>query len=408
MNVRQLSGFIGTFALASAATFAITAAEYGDTSHPTRTTLVILVLIALHSLRYLRIWLSREIFLYLGFLAYSLLSLSWVNDFNAGVVTVPALINFSLVLILFSSLAACHDFGALISGMFVGSLAAVAFYSLTTGYPLIYPEDFSYNTIAGMYLSGFFITLMFGAHFRWRTLTLAVAFILLALIATTTSIKTNLGAILGIVGAGLLYFKLSVRSIIRSGIVIVLLAVGVFYVVASNQALTERAQNGFDRVSTGLAVLTNRESDSNGIGLETRQGWKNEGLKGWGTNPVFGYGMEAFRADFGITSHSTPIDLLYNAGLIGCGLFYCLLASIAWRLYSARSPVGRPLRARIAALLITYSFISLSGIMYYSPLLAIYLGVSSGILAHLERQAAARSRPPVLAAAFAEPAVLRG
>jgi O-antigen ligase len=265
---------------------------------------------------------------------------------------------------------------------------------LTSGYPLTYPVDFSYNTIASMYISGLFITLVFGAYIRSTVLPLAVGAVLLLLIAATTSIKSNLGIALGIMGASVLYFKLSARDLIKSLIVLAVLGTAIGYAVSSNPALTEKVQNGFARVSTGLLVLTNREGDSGGIGLGTRQGWQREGLKGWAANPVFGNGVEGFRADFGITSHSTPIDLLYNTGLIGLGLFYAMLASIAWRLATARNPPRRGLRARIAMFLITYTFISLSGIIYYDQFLYIFIALSSGLLMRLQLPATGIESPP--------------
>lgn len=95
--------------------------------------------------------------------------------------------------------------------------------------------------------------------------------------------------------------------------------------------------------------------------------------------------MEAFRADFSTTSHSTPIDLLYNYGLIGFGLFYGMFASIAWRLLKARNVQFRGVRARIAACLIAYVFISLSGTIYYEPFVAMFIATSSAVLMRLER-----------------------
>ena len=389
MRPNLAAGLFGTFCLAAASTFAVLVTRYEDASHPTRIIAVLLVLIAIHSMRHLRLWLSREVLLNLAFLSYSLLTLLWTENFKAAVETLPAFITFSLVLILFSSLAAFHDSRALLCGVFAGFLAAAGLYSLTSGFPLTYPEDFSYNTIAGMYLFGIFITLACGAYFRKTILPIGLAVVLLALLAATTSIKTNLGVSLGIVGSSILYFKFSLNHFLRNTFVVAAIGSAVVYGVMSNQVLTDRVQGGFDRISTGVAVLTNREGDSGGIGLGVREQWKNEGLKGWADNPVFGYGIEGFRSDFGITSHSTPVDLLYNSGLIGCTLFYGILASIAWRLLTARDTGQRNLRARMAIFVIAYSFMSLSGNIYYESLLAIFVGVSSGIMLRLEQTAAA-------------------
>jgi O-antigen ligase len=393
MTVNRLFGLLASFLLAAAATFAVTANVYWDTNHPGRIVMALLVCILIHGLRYFRLWLSREIFLSLAFLGYSLLSLTWTADMHTATPTLPSLFTFTLVLILFSALVAYHDLKAILAGMLAGSLAAAVLYTMISGYPFSYPEDFSYNTIAGLYLSGLAITLLFGAYAGLRVLPVALGTVLLTLIATTTSIKTNLGVAIGFIGAGVLYFNLTIKQAIRDVVVLAIFAGCVAYGVSSNQALIDRVQSGYARVSTGVAVLTNRESDAGNIGLETREGWKSAGLKGWYTNPVFGYGVEAFRADFGITSHSTPIDLLYNSGLIGCSLFYSLSASIAWRLLKARNPNRRGLRGRIAMFVIAYGFISLSGLQYYDTFLAIFLSLGSGLLVRTERSAAPESPP---------------
>jgi O-antigen ligase len=384
MRINRLFRLLLSFALASGTTLAIVVNAYGDASHPTRITQVLLGVLVVHAFTSNRFWFSREVLLGIAFLGYSLLSLAWTDYLRIAFVTLPAMLNSLLVLIIFAALAAYHDIRALLAGMFVGFMAGACLYTLTSGFPFTYPEDFSYNTIASMYLFGLFITLVFGAFIRSTVLPVAVGVVLLALIAATTSIKSNLGIALGMIGAGILYFRLSMRGLVKGAIVVAIFGAAIAYGIYRNPALTERVQSGFSRVSTGLAVLTNRESDTGGIGLQTRQGWQREGVRGWLATPVFGHGVEGFRADFGITSHSTPIDLLYNAGLIGFGLFYAMLGSIAWRLLQARDRRRRSLRARIAVFLITYSFISLSGIIYYDQFLPIYLAVSAGLLVRLE------------------------
>jgi hypothetical protein len=378
-------GLAGTFVLAAVATFTVTANVYGDLSHPTLLTAELLSLLALHALRYLHLWISREMLLYVGFVGYSLLSLAWTDDVRTAVITLPALINFALMLLLFSALVAYHDLRALLAGMVVGFTAAAVRYTLTSGFPFSYPDDFSYNTIAGMYLFGLFITAVFGAYTHRLVLPLAAGAILMLLIMATTSIKTNLGVALGISAAAVLYFKPTLKGIVRGVVVLVILTVGGAYTISSNPALVERVQNGFGRVSRGVSVLANREADSGSTGLGNRKGWEREGLRGWAATPVFGHGFEGFRADFGTTSHSTPIDLLYNSGIIGFGLFYGMFASIAWRLLRSRNAQFRGVRARIAACLIAYSFMSLSGTLYYDTFVAIFVGVAAGLLMRLER-----------------------
>jgi hypothetical protein len=385
MRMNRVAGLTGTFVLGGVATFVVTVTEYGDMSHPTLLTAALLVLLLLHMVRYLRFWVSREMLLYLGLFAYSLLSIAWTEDMHVAVTTVPSMTNCLLVLILFSSLAAYHEIGALLAGMAVGFGAAAMLYTLTSGFPFSYYEGFSYNTIAGMYLFGLFTISVLGAYWRWTLVPLAAGSVLVALITATTSIKTNLGLALGIGGATLLYFKPTAKNLLRGGLIVAVLAGGAVYAVRTDPGLQEKVQNGFERVSLGVAVLTNREGDSGRTGLGNRRGWQKQGLKGWATNPMFGSGMEAFRADFSTTSHSTPIDLLYNYGLIGFGLFYGMFASIAWRLLTARNAQFRGVRARIAAGFIAYCFISLSGLIYYESFVAIFVAISTGLLTQLER-----------------------
>jgi hypothetical protein len=384
MSLSLLAGRTNTFAVAGIATFAAIANETGDLSHPTILTAELLFLLLLHTVRYLRIWISREMLLYIGLFAYSLLSISWTEDMHVAVGTLPAMTNCFLVLVLFSSLAAYHELGALLAGMTVGCALGVILYTLTSGFPFSYPDDFSYNTIAGMYLMSLLVVTVLGAYRRWTIVPFAAAAVLLPLIAATTSIKTNLGAVLGFGGAMVLYFKPTAKGLIRVVLIIAVLGAGAAYGLRSDPALAERMRTGIERVSLGVEVLTSREGDSGRTGLGNRRGWEKEGLKGWAANPVFGSGMEAFRADFSTTSHSTPIDLLYNYGLIGFGLFYGILASLTWRLLKARNAQFRGVRARITAGLIAYSFISLSGLIYYEPLVAIFIALSTGMLMRLE------------------------
>jgi O-antigen ligase len=376
-----------TFVLAALATYLVISNVYGDLSHPGLMAAELLLLLAAHALGHLRLWVSRELLLNIAFLGYCALSLAWTENTRLALTTVPAIINCALVLILFSALAAYHDLRALLAGMVAGFLAAAAMYTVTSGFPFSYPDDFSYNSIAAMYLSGLFIIALFGAYMRMRVLPLVASAVLLLLIAATTSIKTNLGTALGIVAAGVLYFRRSVKSIVTAMLVVAAIAVGIAYGISSNPALAERLQHGLGRVSLGVAVLTNREADSGTTGLGNRKGWEKGGLRGWAATPVFGNGVEAFRADFGTTSHSTPIDLLYNSGLIGAGLFYGMFVSIVWRLLMARNRERRAVRARIAAALIAYLFISLSGLIYYDEFVSIFVALSSGLLMRTERAA---------------------
>jgi O-antigen ligase len=153
----------------------------------------------------------------------------------------------------------------------------------------------------------------------------------------------------------------------------------VVYFVAGNEGLLERMQAGADRVSTGAQILAAREDTAN-VGLASREYWKNQGLKGWTRNPVLGYGVEAFRADYGVTSHSTPIDLLYNQGIIGLSLFYAMFFSLAWRVWRVRGNAMRGFQVLAIAGLACYLFMSLSETLYYDPFVAAFIAIGVGTL----------------------------
>jgi O-antigen ligase len=231
-----------------------------------------------------------------------------------------------------------------------------------------------------MFLFGLVITLMFGWAMRWRILPLALGLVLMLHIAATTSIKTNLGVVLGAAAACFFYFAHFITLIRRNAVVLAVILGLIVYAMASNEAAIETFQEGFDRVVLGANVLIARDDRTGVTEFGARKSWGESGLSGWAENPLFGHGVEAFRDDFGVTSHSTPIDLLYNAGLIGFVLFYSIFVSIAWRLYEARNKRLGNLRALLLATLVCYAFMTLSGTMHYSSHLAVFIAFSSALL----------------------------
>ncbi len=367
---------------------AVTTNAFLGGSHPLRFSGILIVLILAHLAVRRRIWLSRESILYVIFTFYSVLSLVWAGDVGLGLANMNLTINFVLVFILFSALVNYHSLRAVFTGIFVGFLAGALAYTRITGFPFAYPEDLSYNTIAGMYLFGLFATAVCGWYLRLRVIPVVISLVLVLLIAATTSIKTNLGVMLGAVAPSVMYFKFSLRSFVRS-IIPAAVFIGLFaYGIASSDTLMERFQGGVTRVLVGANLLLSREEDTGSIGLDQRKRWKDEGIQGWLANPIYGEGVEAFRADYGITSHSTPVDLLYNTGLIGFTLFYAMFASIAWRALRKRDPRGRNANGLVLAALTCYSFMSLSGTMYYDVFLAAVFAISAALLCRADVQAA--------------------
>src|SRR5690606_23119399 len=141
---------------------------------------------------------------------------------------------------------------------------------------------------------------------------------------------------IGAMAAAIFYFKQFFVVARRNAASLLIIAAGLAYVVLSNDALMEVLERGIDRVSLGIEVLQARENVPGYSAVGSRTMWLERGIRGWLENPLFGHGVEAFRAQFGITSHSTPTDLLYNSGLIGLVLFYSVFVSLVRRLWLRR------------------------------------------------------------------------
>ena len=153
------------------------------------------------------------------------------------------------------------------------------------------------------------------------------------LVVATTSIKFNLGILGGTIAAGLLYFRHFTTILWRNAVPLAVLVGILGYMVASNEALMATLGRGVDRVMLGVDVLQARENQRGYTAFESRRQWQRAGVEGWRENPLFGHGVEAFRDRYGVTSHSTPVDLLYNLGLIGLALFYAPVLSVGWRVF---------------------------------------------------------------------------
>jgi hypothetical protein len=378
---------VWVFVVSIAVGLAITTNVYLGSTHPLRFSGVLIVLVLMHLAACRRVWISRETILYAIFASYSVLSLFWASDTDLGLANMNLTINFLLTFVLFSSLVYYHSIRVVVTGVLFGFLGGALGYTLVSRFPFSFPEEFSYNAIAGMYLFGLFVTALCGWCLRRPVIATLISLMLLLLIAATTSIKTNLGVILGTIAGGVLYFRFSLVAFVRYSLPVAVFLGLLAYGVSSNGPIMERLEGGLARVSIGTNLLLSREEDVGNIGLDQRKQWKDEGIQGWIANPIYGEGVEAFRADFGITSHSTPVDLLYNTGLIGFSLFYALFVSIAWRVIGKRNGRGRSPRGLVLAALACYAFISLSGTMYYDANLAAVFAMCAALLGRAERQA---------------------
>ena len=341
---------------------------------------ILVLLILVHLM--LRPWLlfTRELALYAAFFLYMLISALWAPAISVGLNTLVPSMDFVLIMILFGSLVAFHDLRSVLTGMLAGFLAGALIYTSAFGFPFVYPPEFSYNSIAVMYLAGLLTTLFYAWHTRTRFVPLIISLVIIILIMATTSIKTNLGIVLGAGAATLMYVKSFLRILWRNIILVGVLTALLVHAVISNGALLERVQDGFDRVSHGVEILNQRRDVAGNTSFNERTAWEKEGIKGWLRSPLFGNGVEAFRTDHGITSHATPVDLLYNFGIIGLALFYSVFWSLSLRLTSVSSRDLGSLPALIFAGIVCFLFITLSGTMEYSMFMAIFISVSGSLL----------------------------
>ncbi len=376
---RKFSHFC-TFLMAAGVGFALTLSAYLEAFRATHVAVVLVVFITLHLLWHLRLAWHREFTLYACFLGYMCITLLWTNDWDLALNTLVPATNFVFVAVFFCSLISFHHVPTVLLGTLFGFAFGAAVYTITQGFPFSYPDQFSYNAIAGMYLFGLFITLMYSCFRRSHILLLGIAVVIMLHIVATTSIKTNLGIALGAVAAAIMYFGHFGRVVRRKALILIAVASMLAFAIASNHDLLDKLSHGASRVSVGVQVLQAREDVNGYSGFGERDYWKRKGLEGWTFNPVFGYGTEAFRHDYGITSHSTPIDLLYNFGLIGVVLFYGVFASLSWRLIQLDGLHVSGQRALMLAGIVCYVFVSLSGTMHYNAFFAAFVGISVGLL----------------------------
>ena len=373
----------GTFVLSAALMLAIvTGTTFVDQLTTSRLLIVLVGQLLLHILICPRLLVNREVVIAFAFFGYLLLSSFWTPDPILGMNTLFPSIDFALIVLLSASLMAFHDPRVVLAGILAGFMTGAAIYTATFSFPFVYPQDFSYNAIASMYLFGAEAALFFGLLVsRYRLLALVLALVCLLHVGATTSIKTNLGVVIGAAAATLLYPRNTGRLLWRS-LPQIVIAVGVTaYVILSNPNILERVTAGLDRIQIGLSVLQTREDVGGYSGFGEREQWMQAGLEGWKHNPLFGNGVEAFRSDNeGWTSHSTPVDLLYNTGLIGTTLFYGLFLSVGLRLFHPRCPSPAGVRALVMACLVAQVFMTLSGTLFYQTFVALLLGIASVVV----------------------------
>lgn len=332
----------------------------------------------LYALSCPRLRASREFTIYVIFFGYMLIQLLWTEDLVLAANTLVPALDCICVMFLFASLVTYYDRRFVLAGAVFGFTVSSIYFTLTQHFPFIRQGEFPYNAVANMYLFGMLITLLLGLHQRWKALYFGLALVFELHIIASTSIKVNLGVLLGIGAAGLMYFAYMARLFWRYLPLFALCVAGLVYAVFSNEGLMATVKTGIDRAALGVQILEAREDLPGYRAFGERAAWGNEGLKGALDNPVFGHGVEAFRFDIGITSHSTPIDLLYNSGLIGLCLFYGIFASLGWRLLKNGRAGG--VNALFMGGLAAYGFVTLSGTMHYNVFLAAFFALCAAMI----------------------------
>lgn len=372
-------------AISAAAAVAIALdAEFVGAFGPARLFLVLVALLGILALLQGRLRVGRETKLYAAFVGYLVVASFWAPDRTLTLNTLFPSINFLLIMVLYESLCIHAELRTVLAGTLAGSVLGALIYASIVGFPFVRPEDFSYNAMAAMYLFGLFCSLAYGWARGVRVLPLALGSIFMLHVLATTSIKTNLGIALGAAVAGLFYLRYSLRLLSRSLLAILVVGAVLAYVVVSDRMATQDLDAGVARVSLGLKVLETEQDEPGYSAFGDRQHWIQVGLEGWKYNPLFGHGTESFRFAYGITSHCTPVELLYNTGVIGFTLFYAVFASLALRLLNAKRWWPRTPLALIMATLVCTVFVTLSGTVFYLAFTACFLALSAAMLRTLE------------------------
>ncbi|MEO8019655.1 MAG: hypothetical protein ABI769_17740 [Pseudomonadota bacterium] len=341
---------------------------------------VLALLILLHLALYPRLFMVREIWLYGAFVAYMGIALLWTADIQTALNTMFPAVDFLLSQILIAALLRFHDRRAVLRGMIAGFMSASIIHTMATGFPFAIAVSFSYNAVALVYIFGLFLVILYGCVFHARTFATPLALVMLLHVVATTSIKANLGVVAGALIAAIVYVSVAMQLVRRNIGLIVLALVAIGYVIATNEAILDRMQYALHRLEVGIQVLEAREDVQGYSGFNERNEWMQLAIEGMKDNPLFGNGVEAFRAKYGVTSHSTAGDLLYNVGLIGCTLFYLTFISLGLRLLTPSASDSQAIRATILATLVCFLSMTFSGTIFYHPLLGAFLTVSACVL----------------------------
>ena len=352
-----------------------------------------LVLFSLHLLRYPRCFFPREFVLYCWLIAYMVIQLVWTADVALAMNTLIPAVTFLVVLIQFGALATYHNVRVVLAGALAGLLIGMTLYTAISGFPFAYPAaGFSYNALAGMYLLGLLLTLILGVYARSRMPYLVVAAVLMLMIVATTSIKTNLGIVLGAVASGIVYARHMAKVIRRAAVTVVVLAGFAAYWLATNAALMDKLQRGTGRVAVGIPgpPIPRRRGRLFCVGYQGHvDGRRSRWMDAESTVRLRRRGVSGgFRNH--IPFHPGGPSLQLRTHRCVSVLRHLSLARVAS--LALGNPSSNGLRATILGGLVCYLFITLSGTMHYNAFLAAFIGISVALLA---RDCAEASHPGI-------------
>lgn len=216
-------------------------------------------------------------------------------------------------------------------------------------------------------------------------------------VALTGSRKAIIGSVLVLLAYGLAMLIRNIRRPLYAlGTVLVIFILGVA-VVSWLQATPywKRVEN--------LALFLQGEKVSERSVYE-RAALMSAGLHLWSQYPLFGVGADQYRyytADYGLRqtySHSNPVEILANFGLLGAMLYYGIYARLSWRLWSAwRRQRGSPFdRTRLeiaAALWVVWVGLELARVSYYSRSHWLFVAVLLSTAYNLERTGRSTAPP---------------
>lgn len=198
---------------------------------------------------------------------------------------------------------------------------------------------------------------------------------LILFFAWQTMLSGSRKAILGVIGLGaLIAIVILLRNAKRPGrfvpaVLLVTVAIGVGLAWIQNTPYWYRVEN--------IARFASGETVNEGS-LYERAELANTAVEVWRLHPVIGVGTDQFRyyaGDYGLRqtySHSNPLEILANFGIVGVLLYYGIYAALTVRIFSGwvreRSTPRKNRFALIGCIWLTWLAMEVAWVSYYDKL----------------------------------------